>query len=138
MQRLISVMIALVALTMSLRAQVVIIAHPSVSAKTIDKRTLTEIYTVARTEWKDGDPVHTFALQRGAPAAEAFYRFIGIDGLSLRKVWLRAQLTGEGPAPTVVSEAEMVKVVGETPGAIGIIGMERVTDRVKVLRQIGE
>jgi ABC-type phosphate transport system substrate-binding protein len=138
MKRLLVIALLVSACGPALRAQVVIISHPEVSINSIDARTLVEIYTLARTEWKDGNPVRVFALRKGTSGLDRFHAYLGIDELALKKTWLRLQLTGEGRAPTVVGEEEMVRRVSETPGAIGFIDISRVTSDVKVLRQVGQ
>jgi ABC-type phosphate transport system substrate-binding protein len=117
-------------------AQVAIIANNSVPANSIDMQTLARIYKLEQTKWPNGNTIHVFALKRGTASVAMFHEFIGIDPLYLKKLWLRIQLTGEGQAPMIVGEDEIVDRVAETPGSIGFVQADRVTESVKVLRKI--
>lgn len=119
-----------------LRAQVVVIAHPDVPVNSIDTRSLSDIYMLTRTLWIDNTPIRVFALKKGFSSTEKFYSHLGLTVLTLNKQWLRIQLTGEGRAPTLVTEDEIVQKVATTPGAIGFVDVSRVTERVKVLSQV--
>lgn len=124
------------ALAAPAHAQIVVIAHPSVPVATIDTETLVDIYMLSRTKWSNGTPIRVLALKKGSMGAEKFYSVLGLNPLSLNKQWLRIQLTGEGRAPSLVTEDEIVAHVAATPGAIGFVDASRVTDKVKVLRQV--
>ena len=70
-------------------------------------------------------------------AKAAFYSGITKDQLSLKKIWMKKQLTGEAKAPeTVGSDEDVVKKVSSTPGAIGYVKSSAVTGDVKVLLEL--
>ncbi len=116
--------------------QIVVIAHPTVPGSSIDKETLIDIYMLTMTKWEDDTPVRVFALKKGTVGTESFYGSLGLNILTLNKQWMRKQLTGEGRAPALVSEEEIVARVAATPGAIGFVDASRVTANVKVLRKV--
>jgi ABC-type phosphate transport system substrate-binding protein len=138
MKRLLLVAALTVACSIAGNAQVVVIAHPSVPLSTIDTETLMDIYMLTQTKWSDTTPIRVFALKKNARASETFYTHAGLNVLTLNKQWLRVQLSGEGRAPTLVNEDDMVARVAATPGAIGFVDITRVTSNVKILRQIGQ
>jgi ABC-type phosphate transport system substrate-binding protein len=115
---------------------VVVIAHPGVPVNSIDTKSLSDIYVLTQTAWNDNTPIRVFALKKGFSSTEKFYSHLGLNVLTLNKQWLRIQLTGEGRAPSLVNEDEIVQKVAATPGAIGFVDISHVTERVKVLGQI--
>lgn len=136
MRRLLLMMLFLIGIAAAAQAQIAIIANPSVSVSTIDAQTVVQIMMLTRTKWSDDVPIRVFTLKKGTATAEKFYSHFGLNPLTLNKQWLRVQLTGEGRAPAVVAEAEIVNRVASTPGAIGIVDVSHVTGKVKVLRQV--
>ncbi len=136
MKRLLLSALLMTAFTVMARAQLVIIANPSVPVASIDTRAAVDIYMLTQTKWTNDEPIRVFSLKKGTTGAEKFYAALNLNPLALNKQWLRVQLTGEGRAPTLVAEDEIVARVAATPGAIGFVDMARVTDHVKVLRQV--
>jgi len=136
MRRIILLTLLLTGIVAAAQSQVVIIAHPSVPASTIDAPTVVQIMMLTRTKWSDDEPIRVFTLKKGTVSAERFYAQFGLNPLVLNKQWLRVQLTGEGRAPAVVTEAEIVARVASTPGAIGFVDVSHVTGNIKVLRQV--
>jgi len=136
MRRILLLTLLLTGIAAAAQAQVVIIAHPSVPASSIDAQTVVQIMMLTRTKWSDDEPIRVFTLKKGTATAEKFYALFGLNPLALNKQWLRVQLTGEGRAPAVVTEAEMVNRVASTPGAIGFVDVSHVTGEVKILRQV--
>lgn len=136
MRRLLLMMLLHIGIAAAAQAQVAIIAHPSVPVSTIDAQTVVQIMMLTRTKWGDDEPIRVFTLKKGTATAERFYTQFGLNPLTLNKQWLRVQLTGEGRAPAVVAEAEIVNRVASTPGAIGFVDVSHVTGNIKVLRQV--
>lgn len=137
MKRLLFVVTLLLLLGQAAPAQVMVIAHHAVPVTTLGARGLIDVYVLVQTSWSDGSPIRVFALKSGSESVRKFHEYLGRDPLQMRKLWLRAQLTGEGQAPTMVSEDEIVARIAETPGSIGYVDASKVTNRVKVLLQIG-
>lgn len=138
MKRLLLGVLLMTAFTTMARAQLVVIANPSVPVASIESRAVVDIYMLTQTKWSNDEPIRVFALKKGTAGAEKFYAALGLNPLALNKQWLRIQLTGEGRAPSLVPEDEIVARVAATPGAIGFVDMARVTNSVKVLRQVAQ
>jgi ABC-type phosphate transport system substrate-binding protein len=136
MKRTMILLLVLIALISAGQAQVVVIANRSVPVSSIDTETLVDIYMLAHTKWQNDVPIRVFALKKGSQSMEQFYAHIGMTILALNKQWLRIQLTGEGRAPLVLGDDEIVSRVAATPGAIGFVDHSRVTGDVKVLWEI--
>lgn len=118
-------------------AQVSVIANKSVSETEISKSKLLEIYSLSSNKWKSGEKIIVFDLKSEGKTKNDFYSFIGKSADELKKVWMRAQLTGEGTAPkSLGSEYEILEKVAGTSGAIGFVSSDKVNSSVKVLLTI--
>jgi hypothetical protein len=120
----------------TLHAQVAVIAHKAVAVGTLDAPTLNNMYSLFK---KDigGAKLALFDLKTDSPVKEKFYTFIGKPSAEMKKIWMRSQLTGGGnPPANVATEDEMIEKVASTPGAIGYISQDKVSDKVKVLATI--
>jgi ABC-type phosphate transport system substrate-binding protein len=117
-------------------SQVAVIANKSVSLASIDKETLKNIYMLD-TKNLGALKVVLFDIrgEEGTTKSE-FYNFIGTTPEAMRKVWLRAKLTGTGEPPILISEEEVVNKVVNTPGSIGYLSATKVKNNVKVVLTI--
>ena len=113
---------------------VAVIAHPSVPEKELNKTKLLDIYSGDVKNWSDGKPVVVMDLKPAGEIKETFYKYLGKSPSRMKSVWMKRMLSGEGDPPQAVdSEAEMLRKVAATPGAIGFISRSAVTDTVKTL-----
>lgn len=118
----------------STHAQVAVIAHPSVQETAISLPAVSDIFSLTTTMWSDRSSVVVVDVRSDIPAKKRFYKEIGKNPSDLRKVWMRAVLSGEAKAPEVVeSEEEVVQKVASTRGAVGYVTASKVTPGVKVL-----
>ncbi|MCU0453893.1 MAG: hypothetical protein MUE68_09550 [Bacteroidetes bacterium] len=116
------------------RAQVAVIAHPSVEEPSISRSTVADIYTLTTTMWSDRAAVVVVDIRSDLPTKKRFYSEIGKTPADLRKVWMRTVLSGDAKAPEMVeSEDEVIQKVAATRGAIGYVSASKVTGSVKVL-----
>ncbi len=123
--------LALIALRAT--AGVSVIAHPDVDAGSVDKITLADIYSLDLLALGDSDLI-VFDLSDADPVREGFYAAIGKEHDKMKKLWLRAKLTGSGEPPTAVASLEeMAREVAATPGGIGYVDSASVPKGVKVL-----
>ena len=115
-------------------AQVAVIAHKSVPLDKISETILLDIYSGDIKWWDNGDPVIVFDLSEKTEVKSAFYNYLGKSTSRMKSIWLKKMLSGEGEPPEALnSEDEMLKIVGETVGAIGFISKNKVVSEVKVL-----
>lgn len=118
-------------------AQVLVIAHKSVPAESIDRGMLLDFYTGDIRSWPNGQPVVVIDLAPRTDVKETFYRYLGKTSSRMRSIWLKRKLSGEGDPPeSLETEEEMVKRVGSTPGAVGFVSRDKINNRVKVLAVI--
>lgn len=121
----------------TVNAQVTIIANNSVSVSSINKSELLDIYSLSIKNWDNDDKIIVLDLKSDNDVKAKFYNHLGKSNSALKKVWMRAQLTGEGFAPDAMnSEEEILKKVAATPGAIGYVRKSIVNSSVKVLAEI--
>lgn len=117
-------------------AQVSVIANKSVSAKSIDNNTLLNLYTLQSNEL-GAQKVKLFFLVTESTTNKKFLESINKTIQDLKKIWLRAKLTGNGTAPVFVSsEQEMLEKVTSTPNSIGFVDHKAVTGEVKLVAKL--
>ncbi len=118
-------------------AQVVVIVNKSTPVSKISAGSLLQIYILKNTKWSDGTKIVVFN-NKGQSSSQKLCDFIGMDIISLRKLWMKLQLSGEGKAPEAVdNDDEMVKKVASTAGAIGYINASAIKDdNLKVIATI--
>ncbi len=129
-----SMLLVLIATVISV-AQVSVVANKSVSETSVSTSKVSSIFSLVETKWSDGSKVVVF--DQNGDAKKDFYTGIGKDPLSMKKDWMKKQLTGEAKAPeTVASDAEVIAKVSATPGSIGYVNSSSVSSAVKVLLEI--
>ena len=118
-------------------SQVAIIANKSVKIDKIDQSELLDYYSRDLKFWKNGDPIILFDLKPKNEVRELFYNFLGKSSSRMKSIWMKKMLLGEGDPPEPLeSEADMLKKVIATPGSIGFLSADMVTDEVKLLKII--
>ena len=118
-------------------AQVAVIANKSVPEKAIKIDKVDNIYTLKAKTWSDGKAIVPVTLKSDNSETQKFFGAIGKSFLEIKKVWMKAQLTGEGNPPEgVSSDDDVINKVASTPGAIGFISADKVNGKVKVLLTI--
>lgn len=129
--------VTLLFISSTINAQVSIIVNKSVPAISITKAELLDIYSLSTIKWGNGEKAVLFDLRSDDNIKNKFYEYMGKSNSNLKKVWMRAQLTGEGFAPEALnSSTEVVNKVALTPGAIGFVDSKAVTGDVKVILKI--
>jgi len=102
-------------------AQVAVIVNKSTPVSKITAGSLEQIYNLNNTKWSDGTKIIVY-YNKEQSICQKLCDFIGVDIISLRKRWMKLQLSGEGKAPEAVeSDVEMIKKVTSTVGAIGYV-----------------
>jgi ABC-type phosphate transport system substrate-binding protein len=131
---LLSILITLV-LGINLSAQVSVIANKSISEASLTSGKVGNIYSLEATKWADGSKITVF--DNSSDTKTAFYSKIGKDQLSLKKDWMKKQLTGEAKAPAALgSDDDVLQKVASTKGAIGFVKSSKVSGDVKVLLEL--
>lgn len=98
-----------------------VIVNKSTPVSKITAASLGQIYTLNNTKWSDGTKIIVY-MSKDQSLLQKLCDFIGVDILSLRKLWMKLQLSGEAKAPeAVLDDDEMIKEVTSTLGAIGYV-----------------
>jgi hypothetical protein len=120
-------------LAISANAQIAVIANKNVDLTISANTQALDIFTLDVQKSKTNVPLVIFDLKSG-DSKDKFVLALGKTTTELKKIWMKAQLSGEGKAPeSLDGEDAMLAKVASTPGAVGYIGQAKVTDAVKVL-----
>ncbi len=119
------------------QAQVAVIAHKAVPVDQISSAELLDFYTGDIKLWGNDEAVIVFDLKPKGEVKEVFYKYLGKSPSRMKSVWMKKLLSGEGDPPeSMKTEKELLEKVMETPGSIGFVAEDKVTDDVKVLAVI--
>jgi len=113
-----------------------VIVNSSV-ADNLPKRALRAIFGMRLSRWPDDNSeITVFVLADENPSHAQFCKTtLNVFPHQLRRAWDRLVFSGTGQAPIqVTSEAEMLRRVAETPGAIGYVVKKKLDGRVHVLQ----
>jgi len=115
------------------KAQVIVIANPSVKASEASKSDLKDVFTGASTSIGGGSVVPV--LLKGGPANDEFLQaYIGKNDTAYRAGWRSLVFSGQATMPkSLDGDAAVVEFVAHNAGAIGYIGKASPHDGVKVL-----
>ena len=136
MKLILVIMTILLLSVVSVNAQVSVIVNKSVHETTLNTNTLANIYTLTTSKWKNGGKIVLFDAF-AKDIKNTVCKYISKDPFSLKREWLKKQLTGAAKVPkSIKSDDEMISKVASTPGAIGFVKSSNVTGDVKVLLEI--
>ncbi len=113
-------------------SQIALIANKNVSLQINSIQQVTDIYTLD-TKASGGTNLVVFDVKNEELKGK-FLTSIGKTVTDLKKIWMKAQLSGDGNAPeALASESDVVKMVASTAGGVGYVNMTSVVPDVKVL-----
>lgn len=116
------------------KAQVIVIANPSVKASDVSKNDLRDVFTGASTSLKDGGNVTPILLKAGPAHEEFLQSYIGKNDTAFRAGWRSLVFSGQATMPkSLDSDAAVVDFVAHNAGAIGYIGKATPHEGVKAL-----
>jgi ABC-type phosphate transport system substrate-binding protein len=116
-------------------SQVVLIANSSVPDASLTESQLIDICLLSTRTWSNGQSIELMFPRGNGNEEKEFYALIHRSPLEMRKVWLRAQLSGQARPPVIVSsQEELVRRIESTPGAFGFVNRDRVRGNVKIIR----
>jgi ABC-type phosphate transport system substrate-binding protein len=130
---LVGLVMVLLGLSGSTYAKTVVIANDDVDVRTIDKRELQKVF-LGRTSELGGQRVVLATLREGISHKEFTENYLQMTPQQFTNHWRKIVFSGTGKEPTSFdSEAELVKFVSKTPGAIGYVSGSTTTNGVKRL-----
>ncbi|MES9946526.1 MAG: hypothetical protein B6D77_12000 [gamma proteobacterium symbiont of Ctena orbiculata] len=112
-----------------------LVINPDVTQEKLSRHTLRSIFSMRKTQWPDGKPIHVFVLGDKSDLHRRFTKqLLGLFPHQLRRAWNRQIYSGMGQAPIrVESEHEMQERVANTPGAIGYLSEGRFNEYVRTI-----
>jgi ABC-type phosphate transport system substrate-binding protein len=115
------------------KAQVIVIANPSVKATEVSKNDLKDVFTGTSTSL-GGSNVVPILLKAGTTNEEFLQAYIGRSDTAYRAGWRSLVFSGQASMPkTLDGDAAVVEFVAHNAGAIGYIGKASPHEGVKVL-----
>lgn len=116
------------------RAQVIVIANPSVKSADVAKSDLKDVFTGASTTLKDGSHVTPVLQKSGAANDEFLSSYIGKNDTAFKAGWRSLVFSGQASMPkSLDGDAAVVEFVAHNTGAIGYISKATPHEGVKVL-----
>lgn len=124
-------------LSISIEAQIAVIANKSVPVNQLSKTQLLDIYSGEIRTWQNGSPIFVFDLTIENNIRDNFYKLIGRSSSRMKSIWMKKLLSGEGDPPKEFnSQDELIKKIASTKGAIGFVAIDKVTNNVKIIKII--
>ena len=118
----------------SAQAQVAVIANGSVHESSLTQEQFIDVCLQNVRAWSDGTSIQLFFSKNSGPEEDRLFAFLHRTRLEMRKIWLRAQLSGHVRPPEVMPSVEdVLRKVESTPGALGVVDVVKVQGNVKVL-----
>jgi ABC-type phosphate transport system substrate-binding protein len=115
------------------KAQVIVIANPSVKASEVSKNDLKDVFTGASTSL-GGANVVPILLKAGTAHEEFLQAYIGKNDTAYRAGWRSLVFSGQGTMPkSLDTDSAVVEFVAHNAGAVGYIGRATLHEGVKVL-----
>jgi TonB family protein len=129
----------LASMAIALAGEVKVIANAAINSASISESELRSVFLLQRKTLKDGTAVEP-VLQKRGPVHDAFCKhFLSRDGEEIRIYYDGIVFTGKGSMPKQLnSDADVLKYVARTPGAIGYVSSSASADGVKVLMIVSE
>ena len=111
-----------------------VIVNPA-NASQISKDDIADIYLGKLKRFSNGEAVVALDHQESSDIRTQFLQAVlDKNPVQMKSYWSRLIFTGKGVPPEILeNDAEIVKYVSKNPGAIGYIGTQSVTDKVKVI-----
>jgi hypothetical protein len=117
------------------KAQVIVIANPSVKTSEVSKNDLKDVFTGTSTALPGGGSVVPILLKAGTTHEEFLQAYIGKNDAAYRAGWRSLVFSGQASMPKSLDpEAVVVEFVAHNAGAIGYINKATPHEGVKVLQ----
>jgi hypothetical protein len=96
------------------------------------------LFTRTQTRWSDGTPVHPFSFPAGSPPRELFDRVVlRLNADQVGRFWLDRRIRGLGmPPKQVPTQALMLQLIANLPGAVGYVPGPRARPGVRIVARI--
>ena len=104
--------------------------------QTISRNGLSAIFKMRLRHWKDGSPVTVFVLNDDDPLHKLFCKkVLNVFPHQMRRSWNKLVFSGTGQAPILINnKEEMIKKISTTPGAVGYLDGNDLTENIRILK----
>ncbi|HBA66818.1 hypothetical protein EQU24_10310 [Methylotuvimicrobium buryatense] len=111
------------------------VVNSALTQNSVSRNGLSAIFRMRLRQWQDGSPITVFVLRDNNPLHQQFCKqVLNVFPHQMRRSWNKLVFSGTGQAPvTVASKDEMVDKIASTPGAIGYLSDEDITEDIKIL-----
>ncbi|WP_223842362.1 substrate-binding domain-containing protein [Methylotuvimicrobium alcaliphilum] len=111
------------------------VVNSALTQNSVSRNGLSAIFRMRLRQWQDGSPITVFVLRDNNPLHQQFCKqVLNVFPHQMRRSWNKLVFSGTGQAPvTVASKEEMVDKIASTPGAIGYLSDEDITEDIKIL-----
>jgi ABC-type phosphate transport system substrate-binding protein len=112
-----------------------LIAHPSNSLTSVERRFVADAFLKKVTRWASGEVIRPVDLTPGSPVRRSFSdEVLGRSVEAVKNFWQQAIFSGRDvPPPELDAEDEVVRYVLKHPGAIGYVSTSVGLDGAKIL-----
>ncbi len=115
-------------------SDIVIIANPGVTADSLSREAISDIYQGHKGKWENGRTIRVVMLKKGATHERFSEEVVGLSTANLKKLWKKVIFSGSGTPPKILrSEDKCVEYIAATDGAIGYISTATNHEGVKVI-----
>ena len=111
------------------------VVNSELAQTSVSRNGLSAIFRMRLRQWQDGSPITVFVLHDNNPLHQKFCKqVLNVFPHQMRRSWNKLVFSGTGQAPvTVSSKEEMVDKIASTPGAIGYLSDEDISENIKIL-----
>ena len=120
----------------AVRAEAIaVVTHLSTAQESISSEELSRIYLGKSKSFQGGASATPINQADNSKIRQRFEaEVLGMDKRKLKKYWSKLMFTGKGKPPKAMDgDAELLDYIASTPGALGYISGDSLTDKVKVL-----
>lgn len=102
---------------------------------TISRNGLSAIFKMRLLRWNDGSAVTVFVLNDDDQLHKQFCKqILNVFPHQMRRNWNKLVFSGSGQAPILVeSKEEMIEKIASTPGSVGYLNLNDLTNSIKQL-----
>jgi len=116
-------------------AQYVVIGNPGTVPVRIERAVLADVFLKKAHEWPGGENARPVDLPAQSAVRDEFTReVLGRSIGAVRNYWAQVLFSGRDLPPPELSEAEVLKYVRSTRGAVGYVGVAQPLDDLTVVQ----
>ena len=116
-------------------AELVVVAGPKSGIERLSRQDLVNVYMGRLRTLQAGSPAVAFDLAADSPERADFYRLlVNKENADIKAYWSRLIFSGGARPPQTVSDAEtLIRLLNQTPGAVGYLDRKQVDQRLRIV-----